>query len=156
LVLGGTPTFAIHARCDVPGSECSPGTSTLHDASYATKFPDLPFTPAALLITRVISRPRPGRITLDVGHKAVAADPVGARLVLLDVPGATLGGQSEEHLVVELANRKTTRRARTCSRSRYTSAPPSHSTSGRTWSGMATSSTNGRSRRGIARSEFDR
>ena len=102
LVLGGTPTFPIHADCAVPGTECSPGTCTLHDASYTSKFPDLPFTPAALLLTRVISRPHAGRITLDLGHKAVAADPVGARLIFPDLPDARIGGQSEEHLVVDL------------------------------------------------------
>ncbi len=101
LVLGGTPTFPVHAGLDEPGVECSPGPGTLHDASYATKFPDLPFVPAAILLTRVISQPRPGRLCLDLGHKAVAADPPGARLTLLGVPDATLGGQSEEHLVVD-------------------------------------------------------
>ncbi|AGA25591.1 D-TA family PLP-dependent enzyme [Singulisphaera acidiphila] len=101
LVLGGTPTFPVHAALDRPGVECSPGTCTLHDNGYATKFPDLPFVPAAVLLTRVVSHPRPGRLCLDLGHKAVAADPVGARLALLDIPEATLGGQSEEHLVVE-------------------------------------------------------
>jgi D-serine deaminase-like pyridoxal phosphate-dependent protein len=101
LVLGGTPTFPVHAGLDEPGVECSPGTGTLHDASYATKFPDLPFVPAAILLTRVISQPKPGRLCLDLGHKAVAADPPGARLTLLGVPDATLGGQSEEHLVVD-------------------------------------------------------
>jgi D-serine deaminase-like pyridoxal phosphate-dependent protein len=104
LVLGGTPTFPVYAASNIPDSECSPGTSTLHDAGYGTKFPDLPFSPAALLLTRVISHPGSGRMTLDLGHKAVAADPVGARLVLLGLPGATLGGQSEEHQVVEVAN----------------------------------------------------
>jgi D-serine deaminase-like pyridoxal phosphate-dependent protein len=101
LVFGGTPTFPAHAALDDPGVECSPGTCTLHDAGYGTKFPDLPFVPAAVLLTRVISRPRPGRLCLDLGHKAVAADPPGARLTLLGVPAAVLGGQSEEHLVVE-------------------------------------------------------
>lgn len=101
LVLGGTPTFPIHARVDTPGTECSPGTSVLHDAGYAAKFPDLPFTPAAVLLTRVVSHPRAGRICLDLGHKAVAADPAGDRLTLLDLPGARITGQSEEHLVVE-------------------------------------------------------
>jgi D-serine deaminase-like pyridoxal phosphate-dependent protein len=101
LVLGGTPTFPIHAALDEPGVECSPGTCALHDAGYSTRYPDLPFVPAAALLTRVISRPRPGRICLDLGHKAVAADPPGARLTLLGVPDATLGGQSEEHLVVD-------------------------------------------------------
>jgi D-serine deaminase-like pyridoxal phosphate-dependent protein len=101
LVLGGTPTFPIHAEVQTPGAECSPGTCVLHDAGYADKFPDLPFTPAAVLLTRVVSLPRSGRVCLDLGHKAVAADPVGPRLTLLGLPGATLGGQSEEHLVVE-------------------------------------------------------
>lgn len=101
LVLGGTPTFPIHAEVNTPGVECSPGTCVFHDAGYVEKFPDLPFTPAAILFTRVVSRPRPGRVCLDLGHKAVAADPVGARLVLLGLPDYKLGGQSEEHLVVE-------------------------------------------------------
>ena len=101
LVLGGTPTFPIHARDTTPGVECSPGTCVLHDAGYAEKFPDLPFKPAAVLFTRVVSLPRPGRVCLDLGHKAVAADPAGPRLKLLGLPDATLGGQSEEHLVVE-------------------------------------------------------
>ena len=60
LVVGGTPTFPVHAALELPGVECSPGTVVLHDDGYGTKFPDLPFTPAALLLTRVISRPRPG------------------------------------------------------------------------------------------------
>ena len=101
VVLGGTPTFPVHARNEAPGVELSPGTSTLHDVSYATRFPDLPFDPAAAVLTRVVSRPRPGRLTLDLGHKAVAADPTGPRAFLPDLPDATLGGQSEEHLVVE-------------------------------------------------------
>jgi D-serine deaminase-like pyridoxal phosphate-dependent protein len=101
VVLGGTPTFPMHAELDAPGLELSPGTCVLHDAGYGSKHPDLPFVAAALLLTRVVSRPRPGRLCLDLGHKAVAADPVGARLTLLGVPDATLGKQNEEHLVVE-------------------------------------------------------
>ena len=101
MVLGGTPTFPIHADDKTPGVECSPGTCVLHDAGYAEKFPDLPFTPAALIFTRVVSKPRAGRVCLDLGHKAVAADPAGPRLKLLGLSESTLGGQSEEHLVVE-------------------------------------------------------
>jgi D-threonine aldolase len=104
LVMGGTPTFPIHARDETPGVECSPGTCVLHDAGYAAKFPDLPFEPAALMFTRVVSQPRPGRICLDLGHKAIAADPVGPRLTLLGLADATLGGQSEEHQVVDSPN----------------------------------------------------
>ncbi|MGE3818258.1 MAG: D-TA family PLP-dependent enzyme [Isosphaeraceae bacterium] len=101
LVMGGTPTFPVHARLEVPGVECSPGTCTLQDDGYSRKLPDLPFTPAAVLFSRVISRPRPGRITLDLGHKAVAADPAGPRVRLLDVPDPKYVVHSEEHLVVE-------------------------------------------------------
>jgi D-serine deaminase-like pyridoxal phosphate-dependent protein len=101
VVFGGTPSFPVHAGLDVPGVECSPGTIVLHDHGYANRFPDLPFTPAALLLTRVVSRPRPGRICLDLGHKAVAADPAGPRAHLIDVPEARVVGHSEEHLVVD-------------------------------------------------------
>ncbi len=101
LVLGGTPTFPFHAALEAPGVECSPGTCTLYDAGYATKFPDLPFVPAAALLTRVVSRPRPGRLCLDLGHKAVAGDPpVDRRVVLPALPEATFTNHSEEHLVV--------------------------------------------------------
>jgi D-serine deaminase-like pyridoxal phosphate-dependent protein len=102
LVFGGTPSFPVHARMTDPDVECSPGTCVLHDGSYGIKFPDLPFTPAALILTRVVSRPARGRICLDVGYKAVASDPSGPRLTLVGLPGAALGGQSEEHLVVDL------------------------------------------------------
>lgn len=102
-VAGGTPTFPIHARLDVPGLECSPGTLILHDHGYGTRFPDLAgFTPAALLLTRVISRPTPTRLTLDLGYKAVASDPpAGKRCLLLDVPDYQPILQNEEHFVLE-------------------------------------------------------
>ncbi len=103
LVVGGTPTFPVYARLDLPGLECSPGTIVLHDHGYGSKFADLAgFTPAALLLTRVISRPTSTRVTFDLGYKAVASDPpAGKRLVLLDVPNYEAVLQNEEHLVVE-------------------------------------------------------
>jgi D-serine deaminase-like pyridoxal phosphate-dependent protein len=101
VVIGGTPSFPMHAGLDVPGVECSPGTSVLHDFNYVSRFQDLPFTPAALLLTRVVSHPRAGRLCLDLGHKAVAADPVGTRVHLIDLPEPKVVGHSEEHLVVE-------------------------------------------------------
>jgi D-serine deaminase-like pyridoxal phosphate-dependent protein len=103
LVLGGTPTFPIYAQLDLPGAELAPGTCVLHDHGYGTAFPDLTgFVPAALLLTRVISRPTPNRVTLDLGYKAVASDPpAGKRCVLLDVPDYTPVLQNEEHFVVE-------------------------------------------------------
>src|SRR5439155_2855904 len=103
MVVGGTPTFPIYARMDLPGLECAPGTCFLNDHGYGTRFADLAgFTPAALLLTRVISRPTPTRITLDLGYKAVASDPpAGKRLTLLNVPDYETVLQNEEHLVIE-------------------------------------------------------
>lgn len=102
LVLGGTPSFPVHAALDEPGVECSPGTCTLHDVGYGSKFTDLPFVPAAAVLTRVVSRPRRGRLCLDAGHKAIAGDPpAGSRVLLPDLPDATFSTHSEEHLVVE-------------------------------------------------------
>lgn len=102
LVMGGTPTFPVHSALDVPGVECSPGTCLFHDVGYGTQFPDLPFTPAALLFTRVVSRPRPDRLCLDLGYKAVAADPpMTSRMRLVELPEAAVVVHSEEHLVVE-------------------------------------------------------
>jgi D-threonine aldolase len=104
LVVGGTPTFPIYAQLDLPGIECSPGTTVLQDASYMARYPDLQFTPAALLLTRVISRPSPGRLCLDLGYKAVASDPVGPRARFLELDDAKPVVHSEEHMVVETAH----------------------------------------------------
>jgi D-serine deaminase-like pyridoxal phosphate-dependent protein len=103
LVTGGTPTFPIFARLNLPGMECSPGTCILQDHGYGTHFPDMAqFVPAALLLTRVISKPLPGRLTLDLGYKAVASDPpAGQRVVLRNVPDYKSILQNDEHLVVE-------------------------------------------------------
>lgn len=99
IVAGGSPTFPIHARR--ANVELSPGTTVLWDAGYAQKFPDLPFVPAAVLLGRVVSKPSPGRLCLDIGHKAVASEMAHPRLEFLNLPGALAVIHSEEHLVVE-------------------------------------------------------
>jgi D-serine deaminase-like pyridoxal phosphate-dependent protein len=99
MVCGGTPTFPIYAK--IADVECSPGTCVLHDYGYGTRFPDLKFDRAALLLTRVVSRTAPDRMCLDLGYKAVASDPKGDRLILPDLPDARLVLQNEEHLLVE-------------------------------------------------------
>ncbi|MCX6860520.1 MAG: D-TA family PLP-dependent enzyme [Verrucomicrobia bacterium] len=99
VIAGGSPTFAIHAaRTNV---SLSPGTTVLWDAGYAHKLPDLPFEPAAVLLSRVISRPASRQVCLDLGHKAVAAEMPHPRTVFLNLPDATALSHSEEHLVVE-------------------------------------------------------
>lgn len=104
IVAGGTGTFPLYARMDEPSLEFSPGTCVLHDAGYAEDFPDLPFIPAALVLTRVISRPSHDRVTFDLGYKACASDPpAGSRLRFPSIPDAREVLQNEEHLVVETA-----------------------------------------------------
>ncbi|TVR55291.1 MAG: D-TA family PLP-dependent enzyme [Spirochaetaceae bacterium] len=97
VIAGGTPTFPCHA--EVPDFELSPGTLFLHDWGYLESFPDLDFLPAALILGRVVSIPAPGLFTVDIGSKAIASDPAGARGLILNVPGAEPVGQSEEHWV---------------------------------------------------------
>lgn len=106
IIAGGTPTFPVYAAIrDIPGLECSPGTYVLHDHGYGSRYADLTgVTPAAVLLTRVISRPTPNRVTFDLGNKAVAADPLLVKRVqLLNLPEYTVVGQNEEHLIVEMA-----------------------------------------------------
>jgi D-threonine aldolase len=99
VVVGGTPTFPVHVRRS--GVELSPGTCIFWDAGYSSQLPDLPFRPAALVLTRVVSRPGANRLCLDLGHKAIAAENPHPRVQLLNLPEATPVMHSEEHLVVE-------------------------------------------------------
>ena len=99
VVAGGTPTFAMHARrADV---ECSPGTCVFWDAGYARELPDLDFLPAAVLLTRVVSKPRANHLCLDLGHKAVASEMPHPRVMFLNLDDTKPVMHSEEHLVVE-------------------------------------------------------
>jgi D-serine deaminase-like pyridoxal phosphate-dependent protein len=99
VVAGGSPTFPIHARRgDV---ECSPGTCVLWDAGYARKLADLPFQNAAVVLTRVISKPCPTRLCLDLGHKALGSEMPHPRAEFPQVPDAKAVLHSEEHLVIE-------------------------------------------------------
>lgn len=103
-VCGGTPTFPCWSEIAETDRriECSPGTFFLNDASYFASFVDLPMPPAALVVGRVVSKPRPGRLTLDLGSKAVAPDqPLQSRVRLLNLPDASIVQQNEEHLVVD-------------------------------------------------------
>lgn len=99
LVAGGTPTFPIHARhTDV---ECSPGTCVFWDAGYGAKCPDMDFLNAALVLTRVVSKPGGNRLCLDLGHKSIASENPHPRVDFLNLPDAKAVSHSEEHLVVE-------------------------------------------------------
>ncbi len=97
VICGGSPSFPCHiAEAE---SFLSPGTLFIWDRGYQQNLPDLKFTPAGILMTRVISHPDKGIFTLDLGYKGIASDPAGDRGLLLGVPGAKPLFQSEEHWV---------------------------------------------------------
>lgn len=98
VVAGGSPTFPIHAPN--PDRETSPGTYVFWDSGYGPTLSDLPFLPAALVLTRVISKPAGGRLCLDLGHKALSADKPSPRVQLLNLLEAEEVVHSEEHLTV--------------------------------------------------------
>lgn len=99
IICGGTPTLPVHARH--ADRECSPGTTVFWDAGYGNRYPELPFEPAALLLARVISKPRPDRLCLDLGYKAVSADQPHPRVRFLNLSDAKAVVHSEEHLAIE-------------------------------------------------------
>ena len=103
VVCGGSATFPYYAHQGKPFTG-SPGTTVFWDHGYAQKYPDLDahFVPAALLLGRVVSRPAPQHLTLDIGSKAIAADPpIGKRGRLLGLEGAETLLHNEEHWTLQ-------------------------------------------------------
>ncbi len=98
VIAGGSPTFPIHA--EDPELDLSPGTTLLWDAGYGSKYPEMPFQPAAVLFTRVVSKPTPGLLCTDLGHKSVASEMNFPRVQLLGREDCEQVSQSEEHLVL--------------------------------------------------------
>lgn len=102
VVAGGSPSFPVHAqRVDV---DVAPGTTLLWDARYGELFPYMNFQPAAVLFTRIISKPAPNIICFDIGHKSIAPEMNFPRVQFLNLPDSEQIGQSEEHLVVKVAD----------------------------------------------------
>jgi D-threonine aldolase len=100
IVAGGTPTFPIHAKRQ--GVECSPGTFVYWDIGYSQGLPDQPFLFAAVVITRVISKPTPETVCVDLGHKAIASEnALDKRVRFLNAPDGIPIGHSEEHLILQ-------------------------------------------------------
>ncbi len=99
IVAGGSPTFPIHNKRK--GVETSPGTTILWDAGYGKKFKDMKFLPAAVLFTRVVSKPTDKLLCLDLGHKSVASEMPFPRVAFLNLKEVKQISQSEEHLVLE-------------------------------------------------------
>jgi D-serine deaminase-like pyridoxal phosphate-dependent protein len=98
VVAGGSPSFPVHARR--PDVECSPGTCIFWDVGYGSRYTDLDFLHAAVLVTRVISKPGRGRLCLDLGYKAVSPDQPEKRVEFPELPDVKTIVHNEEHLAV--------------------------------------------------------
>lgn len=109
IVTSGTPAFPAALRFD--GFEeldgvvhrVSPGTIVLFDARAQEQIPDLGFAPAALVLSRVVSRPRRGRVTCDAGSKGVSAEAGSPVAVPIGWPRLVAASPSEEHLPLDAA-----------------------------------------------------
>ncbi len=104
MILGGTPTFPVHAPLE--GVFLSPGTIFVSDQGYCQSFPDLGVLPGAAVLARVVSHPRAGLFTIDVGYKAICSDCAGVRGVIVGLEGAVPVMHSEEHWVFEMPGGK--------------------------------------------------
>jgi D-serine deaminase-like pyridoxal phosphate-dependent protein len=108
VITAGTPTFPCSlAYKGFHGAgfihRVSPGTIVYCDATSLAQLPaEYRYAPAALVITRVVSRPHDGIITCDAGHKAVSSDAGVPTCVVAGHPELTPLAPSEEHLPMAL------------------------------------------------------
>ena len=58
------------------------------------------FLHAAVLFTRVVSKPAKDLICLDLGHKAVGSEMPQPRIMIPDIDDVTIIGHNEEHMVI--------------------------------------------------------
>jgi D-serine deaminase-like pyridoxal phosphate-dependent protein len=100
IVAGGSPSFPVHAQRNTV--DVAPGTTLLWDARYAELFPYMNFHQAAVLFTRIISKPSKNILCFDIGHKSIAPEMDFPRVQFLNLPESEQIGQSEEHLVVKV------------------------------------------------------
>ena len=104
IITSGTPSFP----CALSYSgfrdkqfvhRVSPGTVVYNDATSLAQLPaEFGYRPSALVMARVVSRPRAGIVTCDAGHKTVSADAGVPTCVVLGHPELTPLAPSEEHL----------------------------------------------------------
>lgn len=107
IITAGTPTFpASLSYQKFHGNDfihrVSPGTTVYCDASALAELPgELGYAPAALVVSRVVSRPHHGIVTCDAGHKTVSADAGVPTCVVVGHPELTPLSPSEEHLPMQ-------------------------------------------------------
>ena len=109
VITSGTPAFPCAATY-APFTQgkfvhrASPGTVVYSDATSLKQLPaEWGYQPAALVVSTVVSHPKPNIVTCDAGHKSVSAD--------AGVPTCMVAGRadlvplkpSEEHLPIEVS-----------------------------------------------------
>ena len=109
VITAGTPTFPCSLSYeDFRGGNfvhrVSPGTIVYGDATSLHQLPaEYGYRAAALVLTRVVSRPHAGTVTCDAGHKSVSADAGVPTCVVVGHPELTPQSPSEEHLPLAVA-----------------------------------------------------
>lgn len=99
IIAGGTPTYSVHSTR--PDVECSPGTFIYWDKGYEGILKEQHYLHAAVVVSRVISKPSPGIICIDLGHKSIASEnPLSQRVHFINAPDLQPIGHSEEHMVL--------------------------------------------------------
>jgi D-serine deaminase-like pyridoxal phosphate-dependent protein len=102
IIAGGTPTMGILSKME--NVELSPGTSVLWDQGYGEAYAEMEFIPAAVLLSRVVSKPNKNLLTLDIGTKAIASEMPHPRIQLLGIDTYTVKEQWEEYFVIETSD----------------------------------------------------
>ena len=107
IITAGTPTFPASLTYEKFRSNdfihrVSPGTIVYCDATALAQLPvKWGYAPAALVVSRVVSRPHGSIVTCDAGHKTVSADAGIPTCVAVGHPELTPLSPSEEHLPMQ-------------------------------------------------------
>jgi D-serine deaminase-like pyridoxal phosphate-dependent protein len=108
VVTSGTPAFpcalAYAGFRSAPfHHQFSPGTVFYNDLRSLSQLPhDWAYRPAAVVLSRVVSRPRTNFVTCDAGHKTISADAGVPNCRAIGREDLTPGEPSEEHLRFEV------------------------------------------------------
>jgi D-serine deaminase-like pyridoxal phosphate-dependent protein len=108
VITAGTPAFPCSLsyegfRSAEFAHQVSPGTLVFNDMTSLGQLPpDWGYRPAALVLSRVVSRPRPDIATCDAGHKTVSADAGVPNCRVLGHEDLVPLKPSEEHLPIRV------------------------------------------------------
>jgi D-serine deaminase-like pyridoxal phosphate-dependent protein len=108
VITAGTPAFPCSlSYAGFRGApfvhRASPGTVVYGDATASEQLPaDYRYRPAVVVVSRVVSRPRPDVITCDAGHKTLSVDCGVPNAVVIGHPELRPLRPSEEHLPIQV------------------------------------------------------